>query len=120
MTVQQIRIESLLPVSVPVEPAIGQGSPCGCAESRWRDHHDRLLRVETDLGELVELLEMAVTWGELDWSGCAVVPPHRWLDFASGHPWRDPDRMERVFSMATDVAARSSAGTGRRIDVIGA
>lgn len=120
MTLQQIRIESLLSGPVPAERTAGQGSPCGCDDSRWPDHHDRLLRVEADLGELVELLEMAVTWGELDWSGCAVIPPHRWVDFASQHSWRDPGRMERVFAMATDVAARSSAGAGRRIGAIGA
>lgn len=112
MTLQQVRIESLLAEPVLPERAAGWGASCACDDSIWPDHHDRLLRVETDLDELVELLEMAVTWGELDWSRSAVVPPHRWVDFALCHSWADPARMERIFSLATDVAARSAAGTG--------
>ncbi len=117
MTLQQIRSESL-PSSERVLPerTAGQGAPCRCADSGWREHHDRLLRVEADLGELVELLEMAVTWGELDWSRSAVVPPHRWVDFALCHSWADPARVERIFSLATDIAHRSVGGTGRGAD----
>lgn len=124
MTLQQVRIESLLAESLLAEPVLPErvprrGASCGCDDSGWPDHHDRLLRVETDLGELVELLEMAVTWGELDWSRSAVVPPHRWVDFALCHSWVDPARMERIFSLATDVAARSAGGAGFGADVIG-
>jgi len=71
-----------------------------------RDHHDRLLTVEFDIDELLELVELAVTWGELDYSGAAVVPPDQWLDFAACHEWRDPDRAARIFSVATDIALR--------------
>jgi hypothetical protein len=38
-------------------------------------HHDRLLCVDVDPGELLALLEMAVTWHELDWSACDVAGP---------------------------------------------
>jgi hypothetical protein len=71
-----------------------------------RHHHDRLLTVEFDIDELLELVELAVTWGELDYSGTGVVPPDQWLDFAACHEWRDPDRAARIFSVAADIALR--------------
>lgn len=85
---------------------------CRCADRRWRAHHDRLLRVETDVDEMLELLELAVTWSELDYSDAAVVPPERWTDFALAHVWGDPDRMERLFGLAADIALRSAPGAG--------
>lgn len=69
-----------------------------------RRHHDRLLAVETDADELLDLLELAVTWGELDYSRATVLPPEQWPDFAARHPWQDRDRVERIFSLAVDVA----------------
>lgn len=74
-----------------------------------RRHHDRLLTVEFDIDELLELIELAVTWGELDYSGAAVVPPDQWLDFAACHEWHNPDRAARIFSVATDIALRHGA-----------
>ena len=85
------------------------GCPCG-DDVRWREHHDRLLSVEGDADELVELLELAVTWSELDWSGAAVVPPERWVDFAAAHRWGNRDRVLRLFALAADIALRSGAG----------
>jgi len=87
---------------------------CPCADQRWSAHHDRLLRVETDLDELLELLELAVTWTELDYSDAAVVPPERWTDFALTHPWSDPDRMERLFGLVADIALRPAEGGAPR------
>jgi hypothetical protein len=55
----------------------------------------------------LELLELATTWEELDYSGEAVIPPCDWLDFAAAHTWRDPELASRLFSVATDVASRS-------------
>ncbi|HWN28618.1 MAG TPA: hypothetical protein VNP37_16750 [Actinomycetospora sp.] len=94
------------PVVVPLagRPPAGPG---GCRpDRRLRVHHDRLLRVEDDPDELVDLLELAVTWGELDWSEAGVVPPEAWIDFAAGHRWRDPERVLRLFSLAADIALR--------------
>ncbi len=83
----------------------------GCrVEPALRRHHDRLLTVESDVDELLELVELAVTWGELDYSGVGIVPPGQWLEFAACHEWRDPDRAARIFSVATDIALRA----GRR------
>lgn len=86
--------------------------PCAghcCADSGGHPHHDRLLAVETDINELLELIELAVTWGELDYSGAPVIPPERWIDFAARHHWRDPHRVMRIFSLATDIALHSHA-----------
>jgi hypothetical protein len=69
-------------------------------------HHDMLVNVESDVTMAVELLELATTWEELDYSGEAVIPPCDWLDFAAAHNWRDPDLAFRLFSVATDVASR--------------
>jgi hypothetical protein len=76
-------------------------------EPASRHHHDRLLMVESNVGELLELVELALTWGELDYSGAAVVPPWKWLEFAACHEWGDPDRAARIFSVATDIALRA-------------
>jgi hypothetical protein len=65
-----------------------------------------LLNVETDVAMAVELLELATTWEELDYSAEAVIPPSDWLDFAAAHPWRDTELALRLFGVATDVAGR--------------
>ncbi|HVE96221.1 MAG TPA: hypothetical protein VNA67_04475 [Pseudonocardiaceae bacterium] len=85
--------------------------PCraGCrVDPALRRHHDRLLTVESNIDELVELVELAVTWGELDYSAVDVVPPGQWLEFAACHEWRDPQRAARIFSVATDIALRAA------------
>lgn len=74
-----------------------------------RSHHDRLLTVEADVAEL---LELAVTWGELDYSEAPVMGPSPWADFARPHFWADPQRAQRIFNLAADIAARSAAVPG--------
>ena len=71
-----------------------------------REHHDWLLQVDWDHARLVELMELAVTWGELEYGEQAVIPPERWMEFAAAHRWRDSDQAERILLMATDVALR--------------
>lgn len=83
-------------------------APCHCRYARTAPrHHDLLVNVEADVALAVELLELATTWEELDYSGEAVIPPSDWLDFAATHNWRDPELAVRLFSVATDVANRS-------------
>ena len=101
------------------EPAPLDTPWCRCADRRRGAHHDRLLRVETDFDELLELLELAVTWTELDYSDAAVVPPERWTDFATAHDWRDRDRMERLFGLAADIALRSAPGAVGGAELLG-
>jgi len=90
------------PTTGPDAAGLGRCRP----DRRTRTHHDRLLRVEDDPEEVIELLELAVTWGELDYSESDVVPPEAWIDFATGHRWRHPERVQRLFSVAADVALR--------------
>jgi hypothetical protein len=81
----------------------------GCTvEPALRDHHDRLLAVEHDADELIELMELAVTWGELEYADEPLVGPDRWIGFAATHVWVDAERAERIFSLAADIAARST------------
>lgn len=70
-------------------------------------HHDRLLTVDTDTEELLALLEMAVTWYELDYSESPVVGPAGWTTFVENHEWTHPERAERAFSMAMDIVGRA-------------
>jgi hypothetical protein len=83
---------------------------CSCRfAERAPSHHDILVNVESDVAMALELMEMAATWEELDYSGEVVIPPHEWMEFATAHPWRDADVATRLFSVATDVALRSAA-----------
>ena len=75
------------------------------------DHHDRLLSVEADLDGLLDLMELALTWGELDYSRSTVIPPRLWPAFVDSHEWCDPERVRRIFDLATDVALRSDPWT---------
>jgi hypothetical protein len=80
------------------------------AAIRQRAHHDRLLTVDTDTDVLLELLEIAVTWRELDYSEAPVIGPRGWLTFADDHAWRYPERASRAFSLALDIVGRRTAG----------
>jgi len=74
-------------------------------------HHGRLIAVEYDQDAVLELMELAVTWPELAYSKTETIPPNSWMTFAEAHRWADPDRVERIFSIATDIvrtARRSS------------
>ena len=100
-------------VVVPIMGSPGAPGPtadtCPCRPERHvRAHHDRLLHVEAEPDEVLELLELAVTWRELDWSGEGVVAPEHWVEFAATHAWVHPDRMERLFGLAADIALRGA------------
>lgn len=98
-------------VPMPVE----QDARCGCPPSLRRcAHHDRLLAVESDPDAVLDLFELAVTWSELDYTGQDVLPPEAWLDFADEHCWRRPERVMRLFALASDVALRGARPPARR------
>ncbi|MHA6796229.1 hypothetical protein ACVGVM_22355 [Pseudonocardia bannensis] len=80
------------------------------AAARFPEHHDRLLSVDTDIDAMLALVELAVTWHELDYSESPVVGPAEWLRFADNHDWTYPDRAERVFSLAVDIVGRRAVG----------
>lgn len=75
-------------------------------------HHDRLLLVDVDPDELLALLEMAVTWDELDYSTFDVIGPPDWSTFADQHSWTHPERAAAAFSLALDIVAKSRRGGG--------
>ena len=85
--------------------------------TRW--HHRRLMAIETDQDVLLELIELAVTWPELEYSETQVIPPDQWLAFVDSHRWADPDRIERIFSIATDVAMTAERAIRQRPGVSG-
>jgi hypothetical protein len=74
------------------------------------EHHDLLLTVDVNAEALLALLEMAVTWHELDYSESPVVGPAAWLTFVESHDWADPELAERVFNLAVDIVGRRVAG----------
>ena len=78
---------------------------CGFgAETATEPHHRILMGIETDLDVLLELFELAVTWPELEYAESPVIGPEAWMQFFERHRWSDPDRAERIFSLATDIA----------------
>jgi hypothetical protein len=92
----------------PVRPTYCLGQ---CGEAlRHPAHHDRLLTVDTNIDVLLELLEIAVTWYELDYSAASVVGPENWSSFADEHTWTVPTRAHRAFSLAVDIAGRRAVG----------
>jgi hypothetical protein len=63
----------------------------GCSIRRAApEHHDRLLTMLEDPKELLSFFELAVTWGELDYSGESLVPPTCWGAVVDTHVWSDP------------------------------
>lgn len=84
------------------------GGECGAVE--YRAHHDRLLAVDTDPDALLGLIELAVTWHELDYSTEPVVGPRAWLTFADRHDWTSPDRAAWAFALAVDIVGRRAVG----------
>lgn len=76
-------------------------------------HHDQLLRVADTLENVVELLDLAVTWGELDYSEEHLISPSDWSAFLASHDWPDRALASRVFGLAGDIAARARATSSR-------
>lgn len=77
-------------------------------------HHRRLTAIEFDQDALLELIELAVTWPELEYADTRTIPPDRWLDFVGSHDWADPERVERIFNLAFDVAMAATRAARRR------
>jgi hypothetical protein len=78
---------------------------CHCPFARAAPiHHDALLRVEHDLDALLSLVELAVTWHELDYANESVVRPCDWADFAAIHTWRNAASVDRIFDLAVDIS----------------
>jgi len=61
-------------------------------------HHDRLLQIESaPFDVLAELIDMAATWGEVEFGlDEPVIGPSDWLAFVEHHQWDQPDRVLEV------------------------
>ena len=70
-------------------------------------HHDQLLTVDQDIDQAVALFELAVTWGELEYSQISLIGPSQWSGFVATHRWQDQGRAEELFSLAVDAASHS-------------
>lgn len=81
------------------------------AGSVW---HDTLTRVESDSDALLDLMELALTWHELEYSETTTLSPDQWPSFMECHHWDDPDRAERIFSIAADVVRTAGRATTHR------
>ena len=67
---------------------------CGCRfEQHAPAHHRRLVSLEREpMTALVELIEMAATWHEIEYGESEpVIPPDEWIAFAEDHAWVDGD-----------------------------
>lgn len=90
---------------------------CGCRfRADWPEHHDRLLRLEDDgIYGATELLELAMTWDELDYSSRPVIEPEDWLAFVAAHRWHDPKAVEELVTIALDCVRRGRRSSRPRL-----
>ena len=99
------------PRRTPLAAARCLGSCVFREQAPW--HHDQLLAASDSVEHAADLLDLAVTWGELDYSGEQLIDPGQWLRFLAAHRWPDHDLAARIFGLAEDVALRSGCATGR-------
>jgi hypothetical protein len=94
---------------------------CGCRfEQSAPDHHRRLVALEREpMSSLVELIEMAATWGEVEYGETEpVIAPREWIEFAETHAWSDTTRVyDALVALASLAPARSPLATVTRLPV---
>jgi hypothetical protein len=78
-------------------------------------HHARLAAIEHDQDAVLDLMELALTWPELEYSEKSTIPPESWMAFLESHRWTDPDRAERIFSLATDIVMTAKRASRQRL-----
>lgn len=92
----------------PVRQLRGASCLSGCSfGGPTKSHHDRLLSVDRDPDGMLDLLELALTWDELDYEAHSLIEPPQWEHFLVTHRWRDRAQAARIFGLATDVAMRA-------------
>lgn len=88
---------------------------CGCRfELSAPAHHRRLVSLESEpMTSLVELIEMAATWGELEFGEAEpVIPPTEWIEFAETHAWGDAARVfDALVALSSLAPVRSPLAT---------
>jgi hypothetical protein len=83
---------------------------CGCRfEQHAPAHHRRLVALEQEpMTALVELIEMAATWHEIEYGESEpVIPPDEWIAFAEDHAWMDGARVFDALVALASVARPS-------------
>jgi hypothetical protein len=116
--IKPVKTSSLVPVvdHAERETPVRQSACCDTcafdAAAEW--HHARLRTLENDQDALLEFLELAITWHELEYSETSVIPPGQWMAFLENHRWTDPDRVTRIFRVATDVVMIAERATRQR------
>ena len=76
------------------------------------EHHDQLRSIEHGSFDVITgVVEMAVTWHELDYSEQLVIGPDDWLEFVKAHQWKDSDRVVDFF-VALQSLVRVSVSPG--------
>ncbi len=95
------------------DPAMDKGNHdsrrCGCRFERTAPaHHHRLISLETaPMSSLVELIEIAATWGEIEYGETdPVIPPSEWIAFAETHAWDDSSRVLDAFIALASLVPR--------------
>ena len=116
--IEPVKAASLFPVLDPADRK-SQVRQSGCSArcsfdtaAEW--HHARLRTLETDQDALLEFFELAITWHELDYCSTSLIPPDKWLAFVASHRWADPARVERIFSLATDIVMTAERAVRKR------
>lgn len=119
--VKPVKASSLVPVLEPVDSG-SHVRQSGCrdtcsfdAGAEW--HHARLRTLENDQDALLEFLELAITWHELEYSNSTLIPPDQWMAFVESHRWTNPARVERIFSLATDVVMTAERAVSQRAGI---
>ena len=87
-----------------------QAVDCRCRFAQTAPgHHHRLVSLEAQpLTSLVELIEMAATWGEIEYGETEpVIPPSEWIEFAEAHVWSDGDRVFDAFVALASLPPRA-------------
>ena len=115
------RSDRTVPVQPPdhVAPIPVRHVRCGAScdfDGATERHHGRLAAIEYDQDVFLELMELAVTWQELEYSETDTIPPDSWMAFVESHHWVDPDRVERIFSIATDIVMTARRASQRRLE----
>jgi hypothetical protein len=85
-------------------PAPTAGCRAHCAfDGATERHHGRLKAIEHDPEAVLELMELAITWPELEYSEADTIPPESWDAFVASHRWADLNHVERIFGLAIDI-----------------
>jgi hypothetical protein len=71
------------------------------------------MTIESDQSVLLDLMELAITWPELEYSDTPTIAPAQWISFVENHRWSDLGRVERIFSVATDIAMTAARASRR-------